>query len=314
MEAIRSSSREVLRRVARDARTRRFIESTTVGHDIGRRYVAGESVTAVLDVTGELLARRRLVSVAHLTCDPVDREQARNCRKRLRKVLRRLDQAGFTAHTRTEISLRLCAVGAGLHPGGIDLALEHAAAICDAARAAGTRVTLETEHGLPVDVTLEALHRLRADYADTGIALQACLRRTEQDCADLARDGLRVRLSKGTQGGEGAYRESADVDLAFVRCLKILMPSPAVPVVATSDERLLSIAEVLASRVGRPSEALEYQLRYGVRPARQGITADRGDRMRVYLPFGPEWYPYLMSRVAEEPANLLPLLRAATAR
>lgn len=308
------SVQDVLTTIAHDARLRRFLERRTVSHDIVRRYVAGESVTAAMDVTGELLARRRLVSITHLVSDPLDQVEVKDRRKRIRKVLRRLAQAGYSQDGRVEVSVRLGALGALQGRAGRRLAVEHAAVIARSAAEAGTTLTLETERGLPVEVTFEALTRLREEHPGVGIAVQAALRRTETDCRDLAGEGHRVRLAKGTGEGGDAFATTGEIDRAYARCLRVLMDNPGIPVVATHDARLLSIATYLAYRAGREATSFEYQLRYGVRPEQQGVIADRGDRMRVYLPFGPDWYPYLMSRVAQEPGTLPALLRAATAR
>ncbi|WP_226346493.1 proline dehydrogenase family protein [Agilicoccus flavus] len=317
MREVWSTTQDVLMRMAHDARLRRLIEGKSVGHDVVRRYVAGESISSALDVTGELLVRGRLVSLTHLAADPLDATQAKDRRKRLRKLLRRLGQAGYSEGARTEVSVRMRALGAGLRPGGAPAALEHARLVAQTAAEVGTRLTVETENTLPIDVTLGAWRELRGEFPDTGIALQAGLDRSADDCRALAADGARVRLGKGTAHGPGAITRPHDVDLAYVRCLKILLHGGADVVVATHDLRLLRIAESLVAHLPEAERAgreIEYGLRYGVAPVTQTTVADRGDRMRVYVPFGEDWYPYLMSRIAEETNPVVSLVRAATAR
>lgn len=299
-------------RMAQDVRLRRMIESKSVSHEVVRRYVAGESITAALDATGELLVRGRRVSLTHLASDPLDAAEAKARRKRVRKVLRRLAQAGYAEGGRAEVSVRLRTLGAGLGPEGPQLAYEHAARICETAAEADTRVILETENTLPVDVTFDVLRRLRADFDGVGVAVRSSLRRTEVDCRRLADEGVRVRLSRGTASGAGAYQRPREVDLGFVRCLKTLVAGGGPVVVATHDPRLFAIAEALLTRGGEAD--LEYQLRYGVARRTQTDVADRGDVMRVYVPFGEDWYQYLMSRIAEEDNPVLSLARAALAR
>lgn len=300
-------------RMSQDVRLRRLIESKSVSHEVVRRYVAGESVSAALDVTGELLVRGRLVSLTHLVEDPLDVTQAKERRKRLRKLLRRLGQAGYASGDRAEVSVRLRALGAGLGPAGRGLALENARVVAQAADDAGTRLTLETENDLDVDATLQIWRELRTEFARTGIAVQAGLARTEADCASLAAEGARVRLSKGTARGRGAIERPHDVSLAYARCLRVLVAGGADVDAATHDHRLLDIARVLYTD-GDASREYEYGLRYGVATGTQTTVADRGDRMRVYVPFGRDWYPYLVKRIAEEKNPVFSLVRAATVR
>ena len=142
--------------------------------------------------------------------------------------------------------------------------------------------------------------------------LQAYLRRTEADCRDLAVPGSRVRLCKGAydEPATVAYRDRAEVDRSYVRCLRILMDGPGYPMVATHDPRLLRIAAFLARSAGRSADSYEYQMLYGVRTDLQAALADRGERVRVYVPYGEQWYGYFMRRLAERPANTAFFARA----
>src|SRR5690606_32646580 len=146
--------------------------------------------------------------------------------------------------------------------------------------------------------------------------VQAYLKRTEGDCADLAGPGSRVRLCKGAydEPASVAYRRRADVDLAYVRCLKVLMRGQGYPMVATHDPRLVEIASTLAVRNGRGPADFEFQMLYGVRPSAQRALAADGHRVRVYVPYGTEWFPYFMRRLAERPANLALAARAVVTR
>jgi proline dehydrogenase len=167
-----------------------------------------------------------------------------------------------------------------------------------------------------VDATLSIVAGLRADFPWAGAVLQSCLRRTEADCADLAGTGSRVRLCKGAydEPASVAYRRPAEVDASYVRCLKVLLAGRGYPMVATHDPRLLAIAEALAARAGRTSGEYEYQMLHGVRTDEQRRLAARGLRLRVYVPYGTEWYPYFMRRLGERPANLAFFARALLGR
>ena len=160
------------------------------------------------------------------------------------------------------------------------------------------------------DSTLDILRELRVDFPWVGAVLQAYLKRTEQDCRDLAYAGSRVRLCKGAyqEPASVAFQDKADVDLSYVRCLKVLMAGEGYPMVASHDPRLIAIAADLAKH--RDATTYEFQMLYGIRPEEQRRIAAAGNRMRVYLPYGDEWYGYFMRRLAERPANVAFFLRS----
>ena len=166
------------------------------------------------------------------------------------------------------------------------------------------------------DSTLEIVTQLRRDFPQTGAVLQAYLRRTEGDCRDLATSGSRVRLCKGAyrEPASVAYQSRAEVTQAYLRCMEILMAGPGYPMLATHAPDLITAGTRLAA--GRPDGAssYEFQMLYGIRPGEQQRLAEQGHHVRVYVPFGEEWYGYLMRRLAERPANLLFFLRALTSR
>jgi len=222
-----------------------------------------------------------------------------------------LQDKGFTEGGKAEVSVKLSACGQKLPTDGEKIALEHARDICVAAAAAGTTVTLDMEDHTTTDSTLGILAELRKDFPSTGAVLQAYLHRTEADCRDLAYAGSRVRLCKGAykEPESVAYQAKEDVDTAYVRCLKVLLAGKGYPMIASHDPRLLDIARALAAHHGRSPDSFEYQMLLGIRPNEQRRIADRGDQMRVYLPFGDEWYGYLMRRMAEKPANTVFFLR-----
>ena len=136
--------------------------------------------------------------------------------------------------------------------------------------------------------------------------IQAYLHRTESDCKDLAYAGSRVRLCKGAykEPESVAFQDKHDVTLSYVRCLKVLMAGDGYPMVASHDPTLIAIAGALAARNERAKGSYEYQMLYGIRPEEQRRLAADGETMRVYVPYGDQWYGYLMRRLAERPANL----------
>ncbi|MFL6171396.1 MAG: proline dehydrogenase family protein, partial [Marmoricola sp.] len=143
-------------------------------------------------------------------------------------------------------------------------------------------------------------------------AVQSYLRRTEGDCADLARGGVRVRLCKGAyhEPESVAFQDRHEVDKSYVRCMKVLMAGQGYPMIASHDPRMVDIAGALATRNNHPQGSYEFQMLYGIRSEEQKRLAAAGERMRVYIPYGTEWYGYLMRRLAERPSNLTFFLRS----
>ena len=228
-------------------------------------------------------------------------EQAAATRDQYLDLLGRLKGAGLTPAA--EVSVKLSALGQKVDD---RMAYDYANAICVAAAAAGTTVTLDAEDHTTTDSTLEILAELRKDHPETGAVLQAYLRRTEGDCRELATAGSRVRLCKGAyaEPESVAYQSALDVDKAYVRCLNILMSGDGYPMVATHDPRLIAIAADRARWFDRSAAEFEFQMLYGTRPEEQARLAGAGHTVRVYVPYGNEWYGYLMRRLAERPANL----------
>jgi proline dehydrogenase len=255
----------------------------------------------------ELRATNRLATIDFLGEDTTDRAQAEHTRDVYVALLEALSEADLSRYGAAEVSLKLSALGQALPKDGEQISLEFAREICQAAQRAGTTVTLDMEDHTTTDKTLAALHELRADFPWVGAVVQSYLRRTLADCRDLATEGSRVRLCKGAykEPASVAYQDADDVDLSYVRCLKILMAGAGQPLVASHDPRLIEIAQALASHHGRSPDSYEFQMLYGVRPDEQKRIADRGNQMRVYVPFGDEWYGYLMRRMAERPANTM---------
>ena len=166
------------------------------------------------------------------------------------------------------------------------------------------------------DSTLRILAEVRKDFPATGAVLQSYLRRTEADCRDLATAGSRVRLCKGAyeEPATVAYKDRAEVDKSYVRCLTILMAGAGRPMVATHDPRLIAIAQDRAAANDRPIDSYEFQMLYGIRPNEQRRLAELGHPVRVYTPYGVDWYGYFMRRLAERPANVAFFLRALATR
>ncbi len=291
---------------------RKAVVTAPVSRAVVARYVAGESVPDAVTVASELRTTNRLATIDYLGEDTTDSVQAATTRDTYVHLLDLLAEADLTAYGAAEVSVKLSAIGQALPADGDAIALENARAICEAAQAAGTTVTLDMEDHTTTDRTLATLHALREDFPWVGAVLQSYLHRTEADCRDLATAGSRVRLCKGAykEPASVAFQDGDDVDLSYVRCLKVLMAGDGYPMVASHDPRLIDIAAALAGHHGRAPDSYEFQMLLGIRMNEQKRIADRGHQMRVYVPFGEDWYGYLVRRMAERPANVQFFLRS----
>lgn len=295
---------------ARSSRLRGVAERSALVRPLVDRFVAGTDLNQTLATAHELIADR-LVSIDHLGEDTSDRAEADAATATYLELLGRLGEEGLTG--RAEVSIKLSALGAALPGGGAAMAADNAAKICAQADAVGTAVTVDMEDHTTTDATLETVRELRRHWPETGAVLQAYLRRTEADCAELAGPGSRVRLCKGAydEPASVAFQTRADVDASYRRCLRVLMAGTGYPMVATHDPALITYAEELAH--ARPGD-FEFQMLYGVRPEAQRALAAAGRRVRVYLPYGSAWFPYFMRRLGERPANMMFFFRSLASR
>jgi len=305
-----SPLRAPLLMLARSRRVKGIVTRLPVSSGIVNRYVPGEATAQAVEATRELVDAGLHVTLDFLGEDTLDEAQAEATVAAYVDLLEQLSEAGLSRNA--EASVKLSAIGQALPDIGPKLAIENARRICRAARHAGTTVTLDMEDHTTTDLTLAALRELRKDFPETGAVVQAYLYRTEQDCRALAHEGSRVRLCKGAynEPEEVAYQDRHDVDKSYVRCLKVLMAGEGYPMVATHDPRLVKIASALATRHGRMPGTYEFQMLYGIRGEEQTRLAELGEKVRVYVPYGDEWYGYLMRRLAERPSNLTFFLRS----
>ena len=306
--------REALLKLSRSGAMKSTITRAPLTRDVVNRYVAGETTDDVLRITRTLADANLSVTIDRLGEDTTKVEQAAETTRAYLELLGLLDDAGLADIA--EVSIKLSAVGQFLGRDGERIATEHARSICEAAGAVGTTVTIDMEDHTTTDSTLSVVRALRADFPWLGTVLQAYLHRSEADCRDLAYQGSRIRLCKGAyaEPESVAYAEPAEIDKAYVRCLRILMAGDGYPMVATHDPRLVEIALTLADRQHRSKDSFELQMLYGIRPAEQARLAALGRRMRVYVPYGTDWYGYLVRRLAEKPANLRFFARSLVSR
>ena len=304
----------VLLSASRSPKLRQAVTAFPATRTVVQRFVAGEQRADAVRTASALVERGLNVTVDHLGEDTTDAAAAAAVKDAYLDVLAAFAEADVAKNV--EVSVKLSAVGQALAKDGEQVSLENARVICEAAAAVGTTVTFDMEDHTTVDRTLAVVHALRPDFPWVGTVLQTMLHRTEADCRDLSGVGSRVRLVKGAykEPESVAFQAKADVDKAYVRCLEVLMAGQGYPMVASHDPRLIAVAATLAERHGRARDDYEFQMLFGVRPDEQRRLADDGYKVRVYLPYGTDWYGYFMRRLAERPANVAFLLRALASK
>ena len=306
--------REPLLVLSRSDRVKKLVTTLPVSSGVVARYVPGEQSDSAVEVVARLVGDGLQVSLDFLGEDTTDRAQADATVAAYLELLAALAVAGLAE--RAEVSVKLSAVGQALPEVGEEVALANARRVCEAAAAAGTTVTLDMEDHTTTDSTLRVLRALRRDHPSTGAVVQAYLHRTEADCRELSAEGSRVRLCKGAynEPESVAFQSRLAVDRSYVRCLRVLMEGSGYPMVATHDPRLVAAAQALAAQAGREKGSYEFQMLFGIRPEEQKRLAGEGHTVRVYVPYGQEWYGYLMRLLAERPANLTFFLRSLVSK
>ncbi|MGB6163914.1 MAG: proline dehydrogenase family protein [Pseudonocardiaceae bacterium] len=298
--------------VAGNPTVHRLVASAPGSRYLVSRFVAGVSTEQAVAAATTLVADGLAVTLDHLGESVTDEAGAESTVRAYLELLARLSAEGL-AH-RAEVSVKLSALGQRLDE---VLALRHASRICVAAEQAGTTVTLDAEEHALTDSTLRVHAELRRSWPKTGAVLQAYLYRTLGDCQALAVEGARIRLCKGAyaEPPELAFQTSHEVARSFVRCANVLLAGGGYPMFATHDPQLIDIVAERARWYGRPPDSFEYQMLYGVRPVEQRrLAAASRATVRVYLPYGSDWYSYLTRRLAERPGNVAFFFRAMVSR
>ncbi|CAM3326455.1 proline dehydrogenase family protein [Stackebrandtia soli] len=299
--------RSLILAAAGSSKMERLVATAPVSRDVVARYVAGAATEDALRATRGLVDDGLKVTLDYLGEDTLTADQAEATRDEYLTLLQALNKQGLTPAA--EVSIKLSALGQRFDE---ELSNRLAAEICDAAADAGTTVTVDMEDHTVTDITLDTVNELRRNHPGTGTVLQSYLRRTEADCKEFATSGSRVRLCKGaySEPETVAYQRRLDVDRSYVRCIDALMRGDGYPMLATHDPRLIEIGLDRASWYDREPDSFEFQMLYGIRPEEQRRLSEAGYQVRVYVPFGDQWYGYLMRRLAEKPANLTMFLRS----
>lgn len=278
-----------------------FIKRNGLARQLASRFVAGETLDRALAATRDLNARNITVTLDLLGESVTTADESARARDAAVEILNQIRAAGVTAN----LSIKLTQMGLDLDPG---LAVANARGILDRARALNTFVRVDMEASPYVQRTLDLFYQeFQPASGDlVGVVIQSMLRRSDADVERLIERGARVRLVKGAyrEPAAVAYPDKADVDAAYRRQSERLLEAGNYPAFGTHDEPLISHIKAHARARGIGAERFEFQLLYGVRRDLQDGLRREGYNVRVYVPFGTEWYPYLMRRLAERPANL----------
>jgi proline dehydrogenase len=274
-----------------------------------RRFIAGETIEEAIAVARVLQSRNLLLTLDYLGESVRSTEAATAATQEYLRLIEVIVAAGIERN----LSLKLTQLGVD-----VDRAtcVDNLRRILDPAQRHAFFVRIDMENSPYTDVTLEVFETLwQQDYRNVGVALQACLYRTEKDVRRMNEIGARVRLVKGAykEPASVAHQLKGDVDRAYLDLMRLLLSDGAYPAIATHDERILTETCRYAKDQGIDAARYEFQMLYGIRRDLQASLVKAGHRMRIYVPFGREWFPYFMRRLGERPANIGFVLRGILA-
>ena len=275
-------------------------------HGLARRFVGGETIEEALQTIRELDAHGFTHTLNHLGEHVVSAEAAGAAARAYLSIIDAVAAAGLEC----KLSVKLSQIGLEQSP---ELCLMHLRHLLAGAGRHQGFVRVDMEGSRMLDDTLALVERAWSDgHRNLGVVLQAYLRRTDQDLRRVVAQGIRVRLCKGAYNEPStiAYRTKADVDTAFVRLTRVLLADGHQPAIATHDPYMLEATRAFAREQHVAPAAFEFQMLYGVRRDLQEALRADGYRVRIYVPFGPEWYPYFMRRLAERPENVQFVVRS----
>jgi proline dehydrogenase len=306
--------RTILIGLSQSDRLRRFAARNALARETARRFIAGETLDEAVAVVRELNRRDILATLDHLGENVASREDARRAADEYRGLLHRI------AAERLEATISVKPTHVGLDFGA-DFCFEQLRAIAGAAADLGLSVEVDIEGSQYTQATIEVFHHLLDATSNLRLALQAYLFRTHDDLQRLVERGSSVRLCKGAydEPASVAWRTREAVDASYAQLMDLMLSDHArqrgfYPALATHDHNLILQAERTVHRRGIGKHEFEFQMLHGVRRDWQQRLAADGYRVRVYVPYGTQWYPYFMRRLAERPANLLFIVRALLGR
>jgi proline dehydrogenase len=282
-------------------------EKTWAGQRLSRRFVAGTTLADALAATRAMNQLGLGVSVDNLGENVTNADEARRSAELYHKLLEQMSQQGLNAN----VSLKLTHMGLDLDE---SMAYQTASGLVEHAARLNNFVRVDMEGSAYTERTLDFVRRLHSSSnfrGHVGAVIQSYLFRSQRDVEQLVAEGIRVRLCKGAyqEPPDIAFAAKSDVDANYVKLMKMLLKSGIYHGIATHDQVMIRAAIDFAQKEQIPASAFEFQMLYGVRRDLQQKLIKEGWRCRVYIPFGTEWYPYLMRRLAERPANAIFILK-----
>jgi proline dehydrogenase len=296
--------RSILLWLSRNKTVRGWTTSWGLARRAARRFVAGETIEEAIQAIRDLDGLRITATLDHLGENVETAEDAARATEDYLKALDAVGASGLQSH----VSVKLTALGLDL---GNELCRANMVRILTKAQAIGTLVTIDMESTEYTDRTLAIFRDLRREFSNVGIVIQAYLYRSEADITALCKEGAHVRLCKGAykEPPVHAFPRKADVDANYVRLMKMLLSPEArangtFGAIATHDIRMIDATRQYSQEQLVPRAEFEFQMLHGIRRDLQKELAADGYGMRVYVPYGTEWYPYYVRRLAERPANI----------
>jgi proline dehydrogenase len=293
--------------LSRNRLLRRFCEQSKIGTRLSSRFVAGTEIFDALSVVESVNRQGMAVTLDSLGESVTSENEAHHAAETYHQLLDTIEARKLNAN----ISVKLTQMGLELSP---KLAEKIASSLAQHAKTTGSFVRIDMEDSKLTQVTLDIVRRLNAlpeTKGAIGVVIQAYLYRSQADVEQLLADGIRIRLCKGAykEPPEVAFPRKSQVDENYVLLSGLLLDSDVFHGLATHDEAMITAAKAYAKERGIAPERFEFQMLYGVRRDLQRTLVKQGYKVRVYVPFGREWYPYFMRRLAERPANVLFLLK-----
>lgn len=284
-----------------DSRAAKKLVTGTPLRVMSKRFVPGETVEELAEAMVDANEKGLAVTANYLGESERSERTARAAADTYLKVFDRVVADGI----RGNVSLKFTQLGQAI---SAEFLAENLGRLLERARAQELFIRFDMESSEYTQHTLDAFEKLWDEgWREIGVVLQSYLMRSEGDVARMNQLGARVRLCKGaySEAASVAFQERADVDMAYVRLMEMLLTDGNYPAIATHDERMIDATVRFAEKESISSERFEFQMLYGVRRDLQAQLLDQGYNVRVYIPFGESWYPYLMRRLAERPANML---------
>ncbi len=295
--------------LAQNGTVRNFVIHNRATRGVSRRFVAGETLDDAIEATRALNAQGMHVSLDHLGENVTDAKEAMGAAQDYIGILDHIKQAGVDAN----ISIKLTALGLDISQ---ELCEQNVCQILERAQLLPIFVRIDMEGSAYTAQTVDITLRMHKQFEHVGTVIQSCMHRSKQDVEELIAQGVRVRLVKGAykEPNTVAFQQKSEVDQNYVRLMMRLLLHGNYPALATHDESIINAACKYARDNGIVKTAFEFQMLYGIRRDLQQKLVSQGYHVRIYVPYGSQWYPYLMRRMAERPANLVFVMSNAVRR